>query len=204
MSGMERRLLPGFHCDIEAQIILLHEILKRNEVVYQVISCAEKLELGPYYIGAGCICQTVWNVQNHLDPMHGISDIDLVYFDSKDLSYEAEDAVIKKVQHAFSGIPVPIDVKNQARVHLWYADFFGYDIAPISCLEEAINTWPTTATSIGVRMTNGRLVVCAPFGLNDMFGQIVRANKTQITKETYEKKCNKWASKWDTLTIIEW
>ena len=198
------RDLIGFNCDIETQAITLHEMLKKNNAVYQVIIRAEKLGLGPYYIGAGCICQTVWNVQNGLDPMHGICDVDFVYFDREDLSFEAEDAVIKKVQHEFSDLPVLLDVKNQARVHLWYADFFGYDIAPFRCLEDAINTWPTTATSVGVRMTDGKLIVYAPFGLSDMFGQIIRANKAQINQATYKKKCDKWASKWNTLTIVEW
>ena len=49
-----------------------------------------------------------------------------------------------------------------------------------------------------------QFLVYAPYGLNDMFGQIIRANKTQITKETYIQKCNKWLKKWNTLNIVEW
>jgi hypothetical protein len=46
--------------------------------------------------------------------------------------------------------------------------------------------------------------VYAPYGLNDMFGQIIRPNKVQITKETYLAKCTKWKAKWDSLQIVEW
>ena len=40
---------------------------------------------------------------------------------------------------------------NETRVHLWYEAHFGYRIDPYASVEDAINTWPTTATSIGVR-----------------------------------------------------
>ncbi|MGI6005223.1 MAG: nucleotidyltransferase family protein [Christensenellales bacterium] len=194
----------GFNCDVKTQIQILHKILQKNDIVYQVILRANKLGIDPYYIGAGCICQSVWNYQNHLNPMHGISDIDFVYFNNDDLSYEAENTMILKVKNEFSDLPISFDVKNQARVHLWYKEYYGYELSPYHSIEGAINTWPTTATSIGVRMQEGKFIVYAPFGMNDMFGQIIRANKTQITKETYMQKCNKWASKWNTLTFIQW
>ena len=193
----------GYNCDIGTQQRLLYEILSQNAVLFEVIKGARTLGLKDYYIGAGCVCQTVWNFQNGLDLMHGISDIDFVYFDG-DLSYEAEDCVIKQVKQAFCGLPVEIDVKNEARVHLWYKDHNGYDISPYTSVEAAINTWPTTATSVGVRIRDSVFEVYAPFGLNDLFGQIVRPNKTQIAEETYIQKCRKWEVKWDTLTFIPW
>jgi hypothetical protein len=42
-----------------------------------------------------------------------------------------------------------IDVKNEARVHLWYKSHFGYDIPPYHSVEEAMDSWPTTATAVG-------------------------------------------------------
>lgn len=138
-----------------------------------------------------------------MDLMYGISDVDFAYFD-EDLSYEKEDIIIKKAAKKFSHLPVEIDIKNQARVHLWYKEYYGYELQPYDSIESAINTWPTTTTAIGVKMVDDEFIVYAPFGLNDMFGQIVRANKAQITKETYLQKCEKWQKKWSTLTIIEW
>ena len=83
-----------------------------------------------------------------------------------------------------------LDVKNQARVHVWYEQHFGYSIRPYQSLEEAINTWPTTATAVGIRRWNEEWKIYAPYGLNDLFGKIVRANKAQITQEIFEKKVN--------------
>lgn len=193
----------GYNCDLDTQKHLLYEILSKNSVLFHIIKEAQTMNLENYYIGAGCICQTVWNFQNNLDLMYGISDIDFVYFDD-DLSYEKEDHIIRQANQKFNRLPVEIDMKNQARVHLWYKERYGYDLQPYTSVENAINTWPTTATSIGVRIQDGTFIVYAPYGLNDMFGQIVRPNKTQITKETYLKKCEKWGSKWNTLKFIEW
>lgn len=194
----------GFHCDIEKQIQLLYTVLSKSGILMKVIQESEEFGLKDYYIGAGCICQSVWNYQNGLDALYGISDIDFVYYDSSDLSYEAENRTVERIRGRFSHLPVSLDVKNQARVHLWYRGYFGYDLKPYDSLESAIDSWPTTASAVGVRMKQGKFIVYAPYGLNDLFGQIIRANKVQITKETYEQKCKKWMERWNSLTIIEW
>ena len=181
----------------------LLEILQKNHVLWAVLQGCEELAIPNYYVGAGCVTQTVWNSLSHMEPMHGISDIDFVYFDP-DLSYEKEDSVIKKVKAEFVSSSVEIDVKNEARVHLWYKEHFGHAIRPYVSVEDAIDSWPTTASAVGVRLEKGKLVIYAPFGLKDMFQGIVRPNKVQISQEIYEGKCRKWLAKWPTLTIVPW
>ena len=200
---MERKL-PGFNENLKSQINLLAEIIEKNAVLSTIIKKAPELGLKYYYIGGGCIAQTVWNYQNGLDLFYGISDVDLVYYDPSDLSYEAEDSVVKAGAVLFRESPLPLDIKNQARTHLWYEKSFGYPLNPYPSVEAAINSWPTTATSVGVRLIDQELVVYAPYGLNDLFGQLIRANKTQITEKTYREKANKWLKKWDTLTVLPW
>ena len=126
-------MISGYNRDIDYQNILV------------------RLDIPDYYVGAGCIAQTVWNYLSGFLENKGINDIDIAYFDSSDLSYESEDRIIKKVRQELLGIPIEPDVKNQARVHLWYNEYYGYDIDPYLSLEDAINCWPTTATSVGVR-----------------------------------------------------
>jgi len=184
-------------------IKLLHEILRKNEILYGVIEESQNLELPEYYIGAGCIAQTVWNYQNGNPPLKGINDIDFVYFDS-DLTLETENDVIQRIQDRFRDCPLKIDVKNQARVHVWYKAHFGYDISPYNSLKSAIDSWPTTSTAVGVRLVGEELQVYAPFGLNDLFSQIVRPNKAQITEEIYNKKAQKWICTWPSLTVVPW
>ena len=195
----------GYNSDLNTQLKLLEAILMSSELIHTAITRATQLNLENYYIGAGCITQTVWNYLSGYPAHHGIKDIDFVYYDSKNLEPDAENKVIAQVKHLYSDLKIEIDVKNQARVHLWYQDHFGYPIAPYKSLEAAINTWPTTASAIGVRIDQtGKLKVYAPFGLNDLFGRIVRANKAQITKEIYEKKATSWSSKWPDLKVIPW
>lgn len=195
--------MTGYNQDLQTQKQMLLHIIRQNKIIFEIVNEAQKIGLEHYYIGAGCVCQSVWNYQNGTEAMYGISDVDFVYFDDGDLSYEAEDHLIKAVKRRFSHLPVELDVKNQARVQ-WYKDHYGEELQPYTSLEGAINSWPTTATSIGLKISDGDLVVYAPFGLNDMFGQIVRPNKTQITREMYLMKCEKWRSKWPGLKIFEW
>lgn len=166
---------------------------------------AKKLQLEQYYIGAGCIAQTVWNFLFQNPPEYGIKDIDFIYFDGKALDYESENRVALRAKDLFAGVPTEIDVKNEARVHLWYKSRFGYEIPPYRSLEDAIRTWPTTATAVGVRKReDGGLTVFAPFGLEDLFAKTVRANKAQITREIYEKKTAQWLQKWPGLNVVPW
>jgi uncharacterized protein len=97
-----------------------------------------------------------------------------------------------------------LDVKNEARVHVWYRQKFGYAIPPYRSSAAAIATFPTTATSIGVRWRNGQLECCAPFGVGDLFGLIVRPNKVQITPVIYEAKVARWRREWPQLAFLRW
>src|SRR5262249_30833403 len=96
------------------------------------------------------------------------------------------------------------DVKNEARVHLWYQAKFGYPIVPYSSSAEAIATFPTTATAVGVRCRDGKFECCTPFGLDDLFGLVVRPNKIQITSAIYETKIERWRPLWPQLTFMPW
>ncbi len=201
---MENCLLNGYNQSLNQQLKVLEHIVMSSKLIRDALERAKLLPIGDYYIGAGSITQTVWNYlsSNPLD--YGIKDIDLVYFD-EDLSYESENKVIETVNDLFSDFKIDVDVKNQARVHLWYNNRFGKKIEPYKTLESAINSWPTTATAIGIRKgKNNEIIAYAPFGLNDLFGKIVRPNKVQITEQIYDDKVSNWITKWPDLKVIPW
>lgn len=196
--------IDAFNRDLAYQWEALRDIVLQSPALYDILTRAQTLGLSDYYIGAGCITQTVWNRLSGYPPDYGISDVDLVYYDSN-LEQAAEERVADQARQLFADIPFPIDVKNEARVHLWYEERFGYAIPPYASLEDAINTWPTTATSMGLRIEAGNhWRVYAPFGLNDLFGRIIRANKAQITEGIYYAKAGKWCKKWPELKVIPW
>ncbi len=195
----------GYNSDIHTQIKLLENVIMSSEMINMAVTRAKQLNIDNYYIGAGCVAQTVWNYLFDKPLEYGIKDIDFVYFDSMNIDHKSENKVIEQIKQLYSDLSIEIDVKNQARVHLWYKDHFGYAIEPYTSIESAINTWPTTATAIGVRMEkNNEFKVYAPFGLNDLFGKIVRANKAQITKQIYENKVSSWLDKWPDLIVMPW
>ncbi|WP_394173380.1 nucleotidyltransferase family protein [Guptibacillus hwajinpoensis] len=196
--------MNGLNKDVNSQIEILETILNLNENIEKVLKVSQ-LEFDHYYVGAGSLVQTVWNYLSGYPLSYGISDIDIIYFDDKDLTKEKEEMIEQKLASSLSDLPLEIDVKNEARVHLWYKKKFGKDINPYQSLEDAINSWPTTATALGVRReTNGEFKVYAPYGLNDLFSMTVRANKLLISRDIYEAKAAKWVNLWPKLTVIPW
>ena len=155
-------------------------------------------------VGAGCLTQCVWNRLSGRPSRAGISDIDVVFFDPDDRREEPENALEADLADAFGDLEMAFDVKNQARVHLWYARRFGDPIPPYPSVHAAIDTWPTTATAVAVTLRDGEPEIYAPFGLDDLFAMTARPNKRQITQAIYENKVRRWRRHWPDLTIIPW
>lgn len=187
------------------QVQQLIQIVESNQILIQVFDVLDQIGLQNYYIGAGSVAQSVWNVLCGLPINFGISDVDVVYFDADHLDEGHEQELKRKIDERLPEFPCWIDLKNQARVHSWYKDKFGYEIKPYRSLEDAINTWPTTATSLGLRRENGRdWILYAPFGIEDIFQMRIKANARQITEEIYMKKVGKWRKKWPDLVYEPW
>jgi uncharacterized protein len=89
-------------------------------------------------------------------------------------------------------------------VHLWYAAKFGNALAPYVSTEDAITTFSTTATAVGVQPRAETLHVFSPYGLSDLLGLIVRPNKKQITQPIYDARVKKWLGRWPGLRVVPW
>jgi uncharacterized protein len=178
--------------------------LRENFWLSQILRPFDRIGLPDAWRVAGCIAQTVWNLACGHAPEFGIKDVDIVYFDPIDLSAEAEASHEKRLANYFGDLPVKLDIKNEARVHLWYEEAFGYPIAPYRSSTDAIASFPTTATAVGVRWARDKFECCAPFGLDDLFALKVRPNKRQITHAIYAAKVRRWQSIWPELTFLDW
>ena len=189
--------------NLNEQLKDLEEILFKNETLKEVLKRLEKSNLKNYYVGAGCINQTVFNYLHGLRIDANINDYDIVYYD-EDTSYEKEDIVIKYVEELLSDLNIKLDVKNEARVHIWYNEKYNENRMPYTSVEDAVSRWETTITCIGVRLENNNLIVDAPYGLNDLFNMVIRPVKTDFTEADYIRKINKWKKNWPKLTIIPW
>lgn len=189
---------------VQEQTESLIEIVMQNQNIKGILENNPFPQYGNWYLGAGCISQSVWNLMSGKDITEGIKDYDLVYYDRDDISKESEEKELARIRNLFSFLSIEIDVVNEARVHLWFEEDFGKKIESLKSCEDAINGWPTTATAIGVNKINNKVNVYAPYGLNDLFGFVVRPNKPSVIKWVYEKKVEKWKEKWPNLNVIPW
>src|SRR5258708_23179854 len=109
-AGLERRLA---------------EIVRGSASLMQVLETARELDLPDWLIFSGAIYQRVLNQLTGPDLDYGIKDYDLGYFHPSDISYEAEDAVIRRLAAAFQPpLRQMVEMRNQSRGHLWVHDQF--------------------------------------------------------------------------------
>jgi hypothetical protein len=104
----------------------------QNPVNAAIIDELHRLALPDAWLVSGCLVQTAWNVITGRAIDHGIADYDVFYFDP-DTSWDAEDAVIGKLQARLGHLGVKVETRNQARVHLWYPDKHGLPYPPLTC-----------------------------------------------------------------------
>ena len=78
-------------------------IIRADPGLTRLLSVLRELALPQWRLVAGCLYQTVWNVLMGRPRGTGINDYDVIYFDDCDLSWSAEDAVIRRVAAATEG-----------------------------------------------------------------------------------------------------
>lgn len=200
MSGVPLGRLP-----IDEQVDALRATLARNELLMEVLARAAKLALPGWYLTAGCVFQTVWNVVTGRPPGEGIKDYDLFYFYDSDLGWDAENEVIQGGEHAFRDLPAQVEIRNEARVHLWYEDRFGVPCPPYTSTEAAIDSFAATTCCVGVRLDESDTWrIYAPHGLSDVFNLVVRPNPVLAPRSVYEAKTRRWREQWPELTVLPW
>ena len=110
--------------------------------------------------------------------------------------------MIRRGAELFAGLPVPVEIRNEARVHLWYAERFGVPAPAFRDCADAIDHFAAVCCCVGVTVQDGRPRVYAPHGLDDLFGLTVRPNRRLATREAYEAKAARWSSVWPELTVL--
>ncbi|WP_083509002.1 nucleotidyltransferase family protein [Arthrobacter alpinus] len=178
--------------------------IHQNPSNREILRLAPRLGVSDWWLTAGALFQTVWNVLEGKDPQAGIRDYDLFYFD-EDTSYEAENAVILRAKELFGDLGVDVEVRNEARVHLWYEEHFGVPALAFSSTADAIDHFAATTCCFAVSSDSaGTLQTYAPHGFDDLFALRVVPNPVLAPREVYEAKTKRWAEVWPSLTILPW
>ena len=181
----------------------LEHLVRRSGSLMALLRAARGLSLPDWLVFSGSVYQQVLNHLTGRPEDHGLKDYDLGYFDP-DTSWEAEDRVIRR---AAASLPPPLDrlveVRNQARVHLWFEGRFGEPYTPLSCSAEALGRFVSPTFAVGIRLeADDRLTLEAPFGLEDLFALRLRPNPTR-PRGDFRRKVAGVMERWPELRIVD-
>lgn len=181
----------------------LAAIVRRDPTLMEVLETVRSLGLPDWRIFSGAIYQAVWNDVTGREPGYGVRDFDVGYFDP-DVSWDAEDRVIRRVAAAFEEpLRSRVEVRNQAWVHLWFEGKFGEPYEALTCTDEALAGFVSPAFAVGVRLEDdGSISVAAPFGLADVFGLVVRPNLLRPPAKGWERATASVLARWPELRVI--
>nr|WP_244628114.1 nucleotidyltransferase family protein [Stappia taiwanensis] len=184
---------------------MLELLIRTDETLMGVLRTARDLALPDWRLVSGAVYQSVWNALTGRRAGHGIKDFDLVYFDASDLGFEAEDRVIARAAPLFAGVGRPVEIRNQARVHLWFEKRFGVPYAPLRSADEALLRYAARTHAVGVRLCpDDRLDIVAPFGLADIFAMRLVPNLALDNRRGYAEKARRMKVLWPELEVLPW
>jgi len=168
-----------------------------------VLRTIRGLDLPDWRVFSGAVYQSVWNAVTGRAVGYGRKDYDLGYFDP-DMSWDAEDAVIKRVAAAFEEpFRTDVEVRNQARVHLWFPDRFGEPYEPLTGTDEALGRFVAPAFAVGVRLeADDAISIAAPFGLEDVFSLTIRPNPHRPLARGWDKAVTSARARWPELKVV--
>lgn len=181
----------------------LTDILRADPDLMTVLTTMRGLDLPDWLVFSGAVYQSVWNALTGRPPGQGVKDFDVGYFDP-DTSWDAEDAVIRRVAAAFEpGLRERVEVRNQARVPLWFPEKFGEAYGPLHSTGEALGRFVAPAFAVGVRLEeDDGLSVVAPFGLDDVFNMVIRPNPLRPLAKDWGRVVERAKARWPELTIV--
>ena len=189
----------------EAQRAALEAIIRADPLLMQVLEDLRDMALPDWLLVSGAIYNRVWNVLTDRPLETGVNDIDVAYFDATDLSYDAEDRIIRQLAQRFADVPLPVQVRNQARVHLWFPQKFGQPFTPLSSSAEMLGRYASKTHAVGVRLeADDAMTIIAPFGLDDMFSFRIVPNPVLLNRPAHEAKGARAKSVWPEVTLVPW
>jgi hypothetical protein len=186
---------------LEARLV---EIVRADPGLMHVLRIVREQGLPDWRIFSGAVYQSVWNALTGRPAGYGVRDYDVGYFDP-DTSWDAEDVVIKRVAAAFvEPFRSTVEVRNQARVPIWFPAHFGEPYDPLSGTDEALERFVAPAFAVGIRLeADDAISVAAPLGLEDVFALTLRPNPNRPRAKDWPRVVERALARWPELTVIE-
>ena len=94
---------------------------------------------------------------------------------------------------------ISVEVRNQARVHLWFEKRFGSPYPRLRGARDGIDRYLVACTCVGIDVADGRLY--APYGLEDLWAGRLRRNPLNPSPDHFAEKAESYRARWPWLTI---
>jgi uncharacterized protein len=181
------------------------ELIRSSDWMMRVLATVRDEHIPDAWVGAGALRDLVWgNLYGSGFNPDNVRDIDVPFFDPHDLSRANDDRVTGQLHDRWPD--APWEARNQAAVHTWYAGKFGGGpVEPSTSIEDALGTWPETATAVAVRLSSDdRIEICAPFGLTDLLGGVWRRNPRRVSLDRSLARLarHRPEQRWPGVTVI--
>lgn len=174
----------------------------RNPINRAILQRLPLLGVPQAWLVAGSIFQAAWNERAGRAPQTAVKDYDIFYFDDADQSWEAEDAIIRRGRVLFSDLDGLIEIRNQARVHLWYPQRFGAPCPALASAEDGIDRFLVRCSCVGLSpQGDGSLRLYAPYGLAELEQGILRPNVNAPSLLRFREKADSYRARWPFLRI---
>lgn len=172
------------------------EAISNDRWMMKVIRQAATLGLSDWWICAGFIRAKVWDELHGFTEKTRLPDVDVIYYDSKNLDEDIEKFYEKELMKLDPIIPW--SVKNQARMHSLNK------MAPYISSMDAMSKFPETATALGITLNlNGELQLCAPYGVQDLVKMKIRPTPFFEGSPVYIKRVEQknWSATWPLVKV---
>ena len=173
------------------------DAIRANPAIPAVVGRLPALGAPQTLLTGGCLAQTWWNIAAGRDPQAGIRDYDLFYWDA-DTSWDAEDAVIRRAAVLFDPLGLPVEPRNQARVHLWFDAKFGVPCPPLASAAAGIDRFLFLGIRLGLD-ADWRLH--APAGLADTLAAYLRPDPAMPRLEQARPKAADYRARFPELRL---
>lgn len=177
------------------------QFVQQDEFMMRALRAAKSTGLSNWFIGAGFLRDTVWNIQHGYALTYTYKDLDLGYFNSDNQSEDYDDAISAKLRER---VDVNWEVVNQAYAHKYS------NVAPYISAEDGLAHWIETATCVAATLDeNDNVKIIAPWGTSDLLELKLRlapCHESNIyCKELFYTriKNKKWLERWPKLRIVQ-
>jgi uncharacterized protein len=181
----------------------LTQLIRSTSWLMSILETVRACNPPDWLVGAGVIRNLVWDHLHQYQVPTPLADVDVIFFDPQDVRPERDHLVQQQLARKLPH--VTWEAINQAGVHLWYENVFGFSVPSFHSSEEAVGTWPETATSVAVRLlATDEIYIVAPCGLSDLFNMVSRRNPCRVTQEQFVQRLHskQILRKWPRVQVI--